>query len=92
MKWPTSHVLSWPPVLPTVGARRNSLLFQEVELYISSRTAQGVFVGADGPMDLAALCAGDGASAARRDLPVLLKRPRGRPKGTKDSKPRKVET
>ncbi len=57
-------------------------------MYISSKAAQGAFVCAEGSVDLAALCGGDGAS--RRDFPVMLKRPRGRPKGTKDSKPRKV--
>jgi hypothetical protein len=57
-------------------------------MYISSKAAQGAFVCAEGSVDLAALCGGDVSS--RRDFPVMLKRPRGRPKGTKDSKPRKV--
>jgi hypothetical protein len=55
-------------------------------LYISSKAAQGGFVGVDGPVDLESL----GDMQARRNFPVLHKRPRGRPKGTKDSKPRKV--
>ncbi len=57
-------------------------------MYISSKAAQGAFISAEGCVDLAALCGGAGPS--RRDLPEMLKRPRGRPKGTKDSKPRKV--
>jgi hypothetical protein len=57
-------------------------------MYISSKAAQGAFICAEGSVDLAALCGGDGSS--RRNFPEMLKRPRGRPKGTKDSKPRKV--
>ncbi len=58
---------------------------------MSSKTVLGAQVGAN----LTALPGpggAEGASAGRREFPELLKRPRGRPKGTKDSKPRKVST
>ena len=65
-------------------------LWQELHRYVSNQLAHGsAGVTEETVMDIHGMCQVEGTDV-RHILPDLFKRNRGRPKGTKDSKPRQV--